>query len=91
LLQPLPTLLQPYRYYCNPNTTVCVKTYAIIVNTSRTPEEGALSPSWPNRLIIIIIIIIIISSALNSIVSQAYHYHHLHQLLVSSHQLLHSV
>jgi len=32
----------------------------IDVNTSRTPEEGAHSPSWPNGLIIIIIIIIII-------------------------------
>jgi hypothetical protein len=30
------------------------------VNTSRTPEEGAHSPSWPNRLIIISIIIVII-------------------------------
>jgi hypothetical protein len=30
------------------------------VNTSRTPEEGALSPSWPNGIITIIIIIIII-------------------------------
>jgi hypothetical protein len=30
------------------------------VNTSRTPEEGAHSPSsWPNRLNIIIIIIIV--------------------------------
>jgi hypothetical protein len=89
LLQPLPTLLQPYRYYCNPNITVYVKTYAIDVNISRTPGEGALSPSWPNWPIIIIIIII--SSALSSYVSQAYHYHHLHRLLVSSDQLLHSV
>ena len=32
-----------------------VKTYAVDVNTSRTPEEGAHIPSWPNGLIIIII------------------------------------
>jgi hypothetical protein len=38
-----------------------VKTYAVDVNTSRTPEEGAHSPSWPNGLVIIIIIIIIMS------------------------------
>jgi hypothetical protein len=37
-----------------------VKTYAIDVNTSHTPEEGAHSPSWPNGLIIIVIVIIII-------------------------------
>jgi hypothetical protein len=37
-----------------------VKTYAIDVNTSRTPEEGAHSPNWPNGLFIIIIVIIII-------------------------------
>jgi hypothetical protein len=37
-----------------------VKTYAIDVNTSHTPEEGAHSPSRPNGLIIIVIIIIII-------------------------------
>jgi hypothetical protein len=36
-----------------------VKTYVIYVNTSRTPEEGAQSPSWPDGLFIIIIIIII--------------------------------
>jgi hypothetical protein len=30
-----------------------VKTYAVDVNTSHTPEEGAHSPSWPNGLIII--------------------------------------
>jgi hypothetical protein len=30
------------------------------VNTSRAPEEGAHSPSWPSGLIIIIIIIVII-------------------------------
>jgi hypothetical protein len=28
-----------------------MKTYVIDVNTSRTPEEGAQSPSWPNRLL----------------------------------------
>jgi hypothetical protein len=39
-----------------------VTTHAIDVNTSRTPEEGAQSPSWPNRLLINIIIIIIIIS-----------------------------
>jgi hypothetical protein len=33
-----------------------VKTCAIDVNTSRTPKEGAHSPSWPNGLIIITII-----------------------------------
>jgi hypothetical protein len=32
-----------------------VNTYTMDVNTSRTPEEGAYSPSWPNRLILIII------------------------------------
>jgi hypothetical protein len=37
-----------------------VKTYVIDVNASRTSEEGAHSPSWPNGLIIIIIIIFII-------------------------------
>jgi hypothetical protein len=37
-----------------------VKTYAIDVKTSRAPEEGAHSSSWPNGLIIIIIIVIII-------------------------------
>jgi hypothetical protein len=36
-----------------------VKTYAVNVNTSRAPEEGAHSPSCPNGLIIIIVIIII--------------------------------
>ena len=39
----------------------CVKTYVIDVNTSHTPEEGAHSPSWPNKLIIIIIFIIWVS------------------------------
>ena len=29
-----------------------VKTHVIDVNTSRTPEAGAHSPSWPNGLII---------------------------------------
>jgi hypothetical protein len=29
------------------------KTYLINVNTSRTLEEGAHSPSWPNGIIII--------------------------------------
>jgi hypothetical protein len=32
-------------------------TYVIDVNTSRTPEEGAHSPSLPNELVIIVIII----------------------------------
>jgi hypothetical protein len=32
-----------------------VSSYAIDVTTSRTPEEGAHSPSWPNGLVIIII------------------------------------
>jgi hypothetical protein len=31
-----------------------LKTYSVDVNSSRTPEEGAHSPSLPNRLIIII-------------------------------------
>jgi hypothetical protein len=39
-----------------------VKTYAVDTNTSRTPEEGAYSPSWPNRLVIIICIVIYILS-----------------------------
>jgi len=34
-----------------------LKTYSVDVNSSRTPEEGAHSPSLPNRLIIIIIFI----------------------------------
>jgi hypothetical protein len=33
-----------------------VETYAVDANTSRIPEEGAQSPSWPNGLLIIIII-----------------------------------
>jgi hypothetical protein len=37
-----------------------VKTYAVDVNTSCTPEVSAHDPSWPNGLIIINIIIIII-------------------------------
>jgi flagellar basal body-associated protein FliL len=37
-----------------------VETYAVDVNTSRTPEDDAQSPRWPNGLIIIIICIIII-------------------------------
>jgi hypothetical protein len=32
-----------------------VKTCAVDVNTSRTPEEGAHIPSWPNGLVIIIV------------------------------------
>jgi hypothetical protein len=32
------------------------RTYLIHVDMSRTPEQGAHSPSWPNRLIIIIVI-----------------------------------
>ena len=41
--------------------SVCVDVniYTVDVNTSRTPEEGAHSPSWPNRLIFIIIIILV--------------------------------
>jgi hypothetical protein len=30
---------------------------SVYVNTSYTPEEGAHSPNWPNRLIISIIIL----------------------------------
>jgi len=37
-----------------------VKTYVIDVNKSHTLEEGAHSPSWPNRLIVIVIIVIVI-------------------------------
>jgi hypothetical protein len=37
-----------------------VKTYAVDVYISRTPKEGAHSPSWPNGLMIFIIIIIVI-------------------------------
>jgi hypothetical protein len=36
-----------------------VKAYAIDVNTSHTPQEGAHSPSWPTGLILIIIISIV--------------------------------
>jgi hypothetical protein len=45
-------------YHCFLPST-CVKTYAIDVNTSHVPEEGAHSQSWPNGLIIIIIVIIV--------------------------------
>jgi hypothetical protein len=31
------------------------KTYVIDVSTSRTPEEGAHSPSWPNGLVILLL------------------------------------
>jgi hypothetical protein len=37
-----------------------MKTHVIDGDISRTPEEGAHTPSWPNGLLIIIIIIIII-------------------------------
>jgi hypothetical protein len=33
-----------------------VKKYAVDVNTSRTPEEGAHSPSWPNGLMMMMMI-----------------------------------
>jgi hypothetical protein len=33
-----------------------VKTYGDDLKTSRAPEEGAHSPSWPNGLVIIVII-----------------------------------
>jgi capsular polysaccharide biosynthesis protein len=36
-----------------------VKIYAVDVNTSRTTEEGAHSPSWPHGLINIVITIIV--------------------------------
>jgi hypothetical protein len=42
-----------------------LKIYVAEADTSHTPEEGAHSPNWPNRLVIIIIIIII-----------TYHHHH---------------
>jgi hypothetical protein len=34
-----------------------MKTYALDVKTSHTPEDGAHTPSWPNRLIIILVIL----------------------------------
>jgi hypothetical protein len=37
-----------------------VKAYAVDVSTSRAPDEGAHSQSWPNGPIIIIIIIVIV-------------------------------
>jgi hypothetical protein len=37
-----------------------VETYAVDVIKSRTPEDGAHGPSWPNGMIILIIITIII-------------------------------
>jgi hypothetical protein len=40
----------------NPHSDSYTKEYTIDVNTSRTPEERAHSPSWPNGLIIINII-----------------------------------
>jgi hypothetical protein len=43
-----------------------VKACAVDVNTSRTPEEGTHSPSWPTVFIIIIIIIIIINNKANA-------------------------
>ena len=44
-----------------------VKSYAVDVNTSRTPEEGTnSSPSWPNGLIIFII---------TGLLSSSYHRH----------------
>jgi hypothetical protein len=45
-----------------------VKTYAVNVNTSRTPEEGAHSPSWTNELIIIIIFTVTIVIITNIII-----------------------
>jgi hypothetical protein len=35
-------------------TGICEQSYAVDVDTSRTPEEGAHSPIWPNGLVIII-------------------------------------
>jgi hypothetical protein len=37
------------------SSTICDAITTIGVNTSRAPEEGAHSPSWPNVLIIILI------------------------------------
>jgi hypothetical protein len=34
-----------------------VKTYEVDVNTSRAPEEGGHSPSWPNGLLIIFMLV----------------------------------
>jgi hypothetical protein len=60
LFSPRTLLINPPTH--QPTTSMsCVKTYAVDVNTLRTPEEGAHSPSWPNGLILIIIINIIIS------------------------------
>jgi hypothetical protein len=54
-----PTFLTISHSYSHPLTPrSLILTYAIDMNTSRAPEEGAHSLSWPNGLIIIIIIII---------------------------------
>jgi hypothetical protein len=37
-----------------PQRRMSVKTYTVAVNPSRTPEEGAHSPSWQKRLVIVI-------------------------------------
>jgi hypothetical protein len=37
-----------------------VKTCSVGVSTSRNPEKGAHTPSWPNGLIIITVIIVVI-------------------------------
>jgi hypothetical protein len=47
--------------YPHVNPIQFLKTYVIDVDTSRTPEEGANSPSWPNGLVIIIIYSICVS------------------------------
>jgi hypothetical protein len=57
------TILSTYYWICflpvyitRMSWVLCrVKTYAIDVNTSRTPEGGAHGPCWPNGLISIII------------------------------------
>ena len=47
-----------------------VKTDVIDGDTSHTPEEGAHSPSWPNRLIIFIFIVIILNLIYNKLITQ---------------------
>jgi hypothetical protein len=66
---------------------VVVKTYAVDVNTSCTPEDGAHSPSWPNGHIIIITMAIVQAivqakvQAIAQAIVQAVHNKHLCNLL----------
>jgi hypothetical protein len=36
-----------------------VKTVVIDADTSRTPEEGAHSPSWPNGVILLLLLLLL--------------------------------